>query len=107
MTAQPCRTSHWFSVVCVAVDPADTDASLRVHRVWAFVLAVDCTTGKESLQSIARLDPASRNGAFFVEAELISLRGIDAIQTECGPVHRYRDSVFDGDIARPAWPDSQ
>ena len=70
---------------CVAVDLADTDASFRVDRVRAFVLAVDCTTGKESLQSIARLDPASRNGAFFVEAELISLRGIDAIQTKCGP----------------------
>ena len=64
---------------CFPVDPADTDASLWIDTVRAFVLAVDRTTGKDSLQLIACLDSTSRNGAFFVEAELISLRGIDAI----------------------------
>jgi hypothetical protein len=64
---------------CFPVDPADTDASLWIDMVSAFVLAVDRTADKDSLQSIACLDPASRNRAFFVEAELISLRGIDTI----------------------------
>ena len=81
----------------VKVDPVDramSNAALRILRVRAAIIAVDRSRRDELVQYVARKLAARINVANFVNAILIELRSVNAVQTVGDAIDGERVAVI-------------